>query len=116
MPDLILLRTYHDEKQTTGWLLYKNIACRTVEPPWMDNEQNNSCIIADTYVIKKGLLRGIIPHYELIDVLGRTGIFIHNGVKVCDTKGCICAQPYILREIEIEMGFCDAILKIVECF
>lgn len=75
-----------------------SLSLDTLEPPWLNNAQDVSCIPCGEYVArlfagKRGLA------YRLMDVEGRTGIDIHNGSWAGDvsmglrshSKGCILA-------------------------
>lgn len=80
----------------SGW------SCHTLERPWLENEQNVSCI-PSSELAKKGNswdephLYTVIPHvsptrgdcFAVLDVLARTDILIHRGNSVQDTEGCI---------------------------
>lgn len=49
-----------------------------------------TCIPAGTYDIElKLMITKNVKHYELLNVPGHSGIFIHSGNTVADTKGCI---------------------------
>jgi hypothetical protein len=66
--------------------------CVTLEPPWKDNQKNISCIPVGEYMVKPHIstqfqnVRGRI--YRIMDVPERTGIDIHPGNRLKDTKGC----------------------------
>lgn len=64
----------------------------TLEPPWLDNRRNVSCIPAGEYrceFLAKSASGKYKDVFHLQDVPGRSGILIHNGNLVSHTKGCI---------------------------
>ncbi|MEE8550082.1 MAG: DUF5675 family protein, partial [Gemmatimonadota bacterium] len=46
-----------------------------------------SCIPEGTYKLGKGSFKGK-PHYQILDVPDRTGIFIHIGNRFQESLGC----------------------------
>jgi hypothetical protein len=91
MKALELIREKQDDAGTLGRLYIDgDYACRTLERPWLNNQQSVSCIPAGTY-------RGAIqysPHFqrelpELLDVPGRSQILLHVGNSPSDSQGCI---------------------------
>lgn len=75
----------------TGW------NCCTLEPPWLNNEQNRSCIPSGIYDVKivESAKRGLV--YEVQKVPNRTSILFHSGNYAgdeesgykADSDGCI---------------------------
>lgn len=71
--------------------------CRTIEPPWLNNEQSVSCIPEGTYKLLKRVspivqrtTRGDYSEgWEVKHVTGRRFIMLHVGNWVKDTDGCI---------------------------
>jgi hypothetical protein len=61
----------------------------TLEPPWQHNMRNISCIPAGEYVVKKHFSRKFGDCFHVLDVPNRSGILIHAGNYVQDTRGCI---------------------------
>tara|TARA_R110000850_G_scaffold7246_4_gene26866 strand:+ start:456 stop:878 length:423 start_codon:yes stop_codon:yes gene_type:complete len=73
-----------------GVLTYRDFSCYTVERPWLDNRQNESCIPEGTYRLDASMYnKGGYPSYEVINVFGRTDIMIHRGNSFVDVIGCI---------------------------
>ncbi|QEH36490.1 hypothetical protein OJF2_50740 [Aquisphaera giovannonii] len=71
--------------------------CVTCEEPWKANAPNVSCIAAGTY----SCIRHDTPKFpnvwEVTGVPGRTGILIHAGNTIKDTRGCILVGQEFLR-------------------
>ncbi len=81
-------------KETVGQLVVGNWNCRTLELPWLNNQQNISCVPTGTYLCKYQFMwRELAYRYCLQAVPNRTGIYFHGGNfatgKKIDTKGCI---------------------------
>lgn len=91
MKNYTLQRLSQSEEGTFGVLLDEsgNIICHTCVLPPDDNIPDRSCIDAGTYTV--------IPHngeewknvWEVSNVPGRSGILIHSGNTILDSKGCI---------------------------
>lgn len=92
MNHAILIRKPDQTKETLGSMTaYAHgvtMTLSTLELPWLNNAKNISCIPAGTYLCKWAPFYQT-HHYELQDVTGRSGIFIHNGNYVKDSLGCI---------------------------
>lgn len=69
--------------------------CSSLEPPWLNNEHNISCIPLGSYTCHP-----ILDHktdggatfkqcFQVLNVPDREGILIHPGNRVEDTHGCI---------------------------
>lgn len=71
--------------------------CVTIEPPWLNNERNISCIPEGTYTLRKRVspivqrtTRGEYSEgWEVTNVTGRSFIMLHVGNWVKNTDGCI---------------------------
>lgn len=63
--------------------------CLTLERPWLDNKQNESCIPKGEYLAKRAYYKNKYDSFLLEDVPNRTGIFIHKGNFTDDSRGCI---------------------------
>lgn len=67
----------------------------TLEPPYIDNKRNISCIPVGTYTCVKRFKRKVSAKlfleetFEVLNVKDRSGILFHPGNTVKDTKGCI---------------------------
>lgn len=87
METIEIHRCYHEDR-TTGEVYYLGVLIGyTLEPPNISNEKGKSCIPEGQYICtydynKKG-------HTYRLYVPGRSGILIHKGNTILDTKGCI---------------------------
>lgn len=63
--------------------------CHTLELPWNNNAQNISCIPDGTYDLIRSSSTAHGPCFRIPSVSGRTGILIHAGNSLKDTRGCI---------------------------
>ena len=75
---------------TLGRLEFEGFKCWTVEPPWLDNAVNVSCVPDGEY----NMIRHDSPKFGenvwmLEDVPGRSYILIHAGNTAKDVTGCI---------------------------
>ena len=92
MPEVLLIRTSDDGKQTLGALTIKgsDFGCKTIERAWKNNENMISCIPKGSYFVKwtpsPRLKRST---YEVMNVPGRAGIRIHPANYSSDLHGCI---------------------------
>ena len=85
-PHLQLIRPERNERWTRGSVrLGGRWICQTLELPWRDNQRRVSCIPPGVYQCRwrDGLT------VEIADVPGRSGILIHPGNRLDETKGCI---------------------------
>lgn len=73
--------------------LYKDdvVLCKTLELPWLNNQNNISCIPEATYIcIREAFTeKHPYPHFRILDVPGRRGILIHRITYVKDLRGCV---------------------------
>lgn len=95
MIKLFHVRRPDDGIQTLGDYYLKDgdqviFACKTLELPFKGNKQNISCIPAGVYKVRKLSNSPNIPypHFEIMNVAGRTGIKIHRITYVKDLLGC----------------------------
>jgi len=91
--DVIITRTYV-AKQTLGELkAFKNgkvFKCKTLELPWLDNQQNISCIPQGLYDVVYTFSPRMLKYtYELKKVQNRSGIRVHTANYFYQLKGCI---------------------------
>jgi hypothetical protein len=89
-----LVRTSSSAVQTLGDLfIYNNgqeiYKCKTLELPWKNNEQQQSCIPAGRYKVVKRHSDKYKDHFHLTNVPGRSMILIHSGNYFTHTLGCI---------------------------
>jgi len=90
----LLIRQEEDAKQTLGnFILYDGtdqiFSAKTLELPWIDNEQFISCIPPGIYICKRRHSARFGHHFIVCDVKGREFILIHCGNFNRDIKGCI---------------------------
>lgn len=85
-----LLRVSHNNKATFGCLVVHGIPLvMTLEPPWLDNQTNVSCIPPGEYTVVKHFSNRFKECLKILGVEGRTDILIHAGNFPKDTKGCV---------------------------
>lgn len=61
----------------------------TVERPWRGNAPWVSCIPCGTYQLAAGKFRGTYPGLRVLDVPGRTAIWMHRANRPTELQGCI---------------------------
>jgi len=84
-----LVRVSHTEGGTWGVMMSHGYPfCVTLELPWKYNQENESCIPAGTYKVRRIPVEDTVV-FKLQDVPGRTGIDIHIANRLSDLKGCI---------------------------
>lgn len=88
MMELVRFASFKD--RTIGRLTYNDEHFYTVERPWLDNQQNISCIPTGFYQ----LIRVDSPRFgpgtwEVAAVTGRSHILIHVANTAADVIGCI---------------------------
>jgi hypothetical protein len=93
---LTLHRKYEQEgKQTKGYShVYDNddkyiFSCKTLEPPWRENQRRISCIPEGDYKCVKRTSPKYGHHWHVQDVPNRDLILIHSGNFNTHTLGCI---------------------------
>lgn len=92
---LELTRLTDDLDQTTGRLVLKNdkheklLSLVSIEPSWLNNEKNVSCIPCGFYAVKKRYSLRYGWHFHVQNVVNRTLILIHHGNFRSNTRGCI---------------------------
>jgi hypothetical protein len=92
IPTVILTRTKIDSKETLGQLRTADakFGCDTLELTSNNNKINVSSIPKGNYICQwKFMLRDLAYHYQVMNVPGRTGIFIHAGNYFFNSLGCI---------------------------
>jgi hypothetical protein len=81
--------TRSDDK-TFGVLRYNTLKWFTVERPWLNNQNNVSCIPNGTYTCKWTLSPRLKKYtYEVLNVPKRGGIRIHSANFSTQVLGCI---------------------------
>jgi hypothetical protein len=115
MTDLVLLRIGRDDDtMTQGVLLKDGIAFAvTLERPWLNNEQERSCIPGGTYTCKRIKSPKFGETFEITDVPGRTHILFHKLNEVGQTLGCVgVAEKFVGLGIgESAEGFNELMAK-----
>lgn len=90
MPTVTIKRTSDNGVEILGTLTTGTFTCKTLERPWLGNQHNISCIPLGQYnCVLSHLSTMNISAYELQDVNGRSGIFIHPANLVSQLEGCI---------------------------
>ena len=67
----------------------RRIICHTLELPWFNNQQNISCIPTGVYEVARSVSQKFGLCYRFSSVHNRSGILIHAGNTIKDTRGCI---------------------------
>lgn len=78
-----------------GVLNYLDFRCFTLEPPWLFNKPDVSCIPEGFYRVRK---HDSPTHGDCLiveAVTGRSWILVHAGNYVDNTQGCILVGEYI---------------------
>lgn len=85
----LLVREHHGSHTLGVLTTDRGHTCFILEPPWLDNAANVSCIPAGTYhcTIRKSPRFG--PRYWLRDTSPRTFILAHPGNTTKHTLGCL---------------------------
>ena len=87
---LEIIRLENTPRETLGVLLIdKRIFCYTLELPYYGNTRNISCIPSGCYECKPIMSQDKGETIKINNVYGRSGILIHSGSTIKDTKGCI---------------------------
>lgn len=124
MPTATLVRGKSGKHETLGVLTAKNgdatFTCKTLELPWLDNRKNISCIPPGKYLVKKVFwLRKLKYYYQVQNVPGRSGIFIHEGNYYFNYEGCIglgSGNADINKDGEMDITNTVATIKAFEGF
>ncbi len=95
----VLMRLNQSNDQILGVLQIfddtdKVFEAKTLELPWLNNQQNISCIPAGSYLMKKRQSPKYKNHFHILEldgseVKGRNYILIHHGNFKRDIRGCI---------------------------
>ena len=87
-----LTRTYSGPDCTLGQLVVGDQVFATLEPPWLNNQRNISCVPSGDYPLlylprsASGRYKRV---YHVADVANRGGILIHSGNVPANTLGCL---------------------------
>ena len=120
IPTVKITRTSDNGVETLGLLRTDDgqFGCDTLELPNKANQQNISCIPKGTYTCKwTFMLSELAYHYQLQNVVGRSGIFIHAGNYFFNSKGCIILGSVpkdINNDKQIDLQFSKLILSAFE--
>lgn len=88
--NLELERKYLDKGTNGAIYLNGEFICHTIELPWLDNNQGESCIPSGKYKLSKRHSLKHKNHLEILDVPGRKNILIHPANDALkELKGCI---------------------------
>jgi hypothetical protein len=89
--ELFIKRLYSKPSHIIGQLsIEDNYFSDSLERPWLNNQENISCIPAGRYEVQMLFSEHFqrnLPH--LLNVPNRTNVMIHPGNTVNDTEGCI---------------------------
>ena len=86
---LQLIREAYEDDHTRGTLYVNGTMFRTLEPVWLNNEKNKSCIPEGTYNWELRESPKFKKHILIKNVQNRNLILIHVGNTTLDTQGCI---------------------------
>ena len=83
-------RAWHNRIGTWGIMAhdYQPFAL-TLEPPWLDNARNVSCIPPGFYTCQRFIRGSGQVTYQVLRVPGRSSILFHPGNEPTDSQGCI---------------------------
>lgn len=89
----VLIKRDISKKEITGTVgvmfLEGKEFCQTLELPWLNNEENKSCIPTGSYTCKRINSPAHGNVFEIINVPNRTHVLIHTGNFLKDFKGCV---------------------------
>ena len=85
----IIIDRFYQPDVTLGRLKISGFQCFTLELPWLNNQQNISCIPEGkyNYIARNSPRNGLV--LQLTDVPNRTAIQTHSGNFTRQVKGCI---------------------------
>lgn len=91
VPHFVIQRQPSTEKGTRGEWLDSDGShlCYTIERPWLDNQQQVSCIPPGIYTCVRYSSMRFPNVWEVTDVPNRSAILIHAGNTMNDLRGCI---------------------------
>jgi hypothetical protein len=121
----LLLTRFPQNTCTLGVLSFAGVPrLVTLEPPWLSNRADVSCIPPDEYrcsrVFARTLHSGhVVPETFEVTVDGRSGILFHIGNQAHDTHGCILVGRYfscatLYDAIEDSLGGFSVMLKLMD--
>ena len=86
---IILERFAYNPESTLGTLTFDDKTFVTVEPPWLDNQRNVSCVPEGFYTCKRYSSKRYPSTFEITNVEDRSYIVFHAGNTAKDSEGCI---------------------------
>jgi len=93
---LLLLRFEHNATETIGALFHDgHIVCVTLEPAWLENRVDISCIPEGFYWVHRYESDKHGECWRIENVCHRDKIRIHRGNTHAETTGCICPGIYV---------------------
>lgn len=102
MKSATLTRNSDDGTETTGTLITPGFSCYTLERSWKDNQPMISSIPPGSYQCMWSYMTDLKEsHYVLLDVAGRSGVFIHEGNFYTNSEGCILLGD-VIRDINAD--------------
>jgi hypothetical protein len=114
MNQVVLRRTLSAKDGTFGLISFDKLKWYTVERPWVDNKNNESCIPIGSYVCKWTLSPRLKKYaYEVLGVPKRAGIRIHSANFAHQVLGCI-ALGKTLTIIDGQRGVFSSVTAIRE--
>lgn len=87
--ELTLIREAYEDDHTRGTLYVNGTMFRTLEPAWLNNQKNKSCIPEGTYQWELRESPKFKKHILIKNIQNRNLILIHVGNTTLDTRGCI---------------------------
>ena len=79
---------------TLGDAVYGDFECKTLELPWLQNQENISCIPTGIYKCRKIVSQSLGECFEIIDVPNRTYVRGHKANYTRQIKGCVAFGMY----------------------
>ena len=99
MMELVRFGSFKD--RTIGRLNYNGEHFFTVERPWLDNQQNVSCIPTGFYKLGRVDSPRFGPNtWQIENVSGRSHILIHVGNTAADVIGCVAIGMGLFPQLQ----------------
>ena len=99
MMELVRFASFKD--RTIGRLTYNDEHFFTVERPWLDNQQNVSCIPTGVYKLGRVDSPKFGPGtWEIQDVPNRSNILLHAGNTQNDVSGCLAVGLGVFGQLQ----------------
>ena len=99
MMELIRFGSFRD--RTIGRLTYEGDVFYTVERPWLENQQNVSCIPTGVYKLGRVDSPKFGPGtWEIQDVPNRSNILLHAGNTQNDVSGCLAVGLGVFGQLQ----------------